>query len=527
MQSTLKRKFCFSQKKTFGYTLMLISFLIFISISLPLVFYNFYLIGNKLNDSDAKDFIKNNKDFPLLIVSFDGFRWNYLNRTSTPHFDHIISNGVFATNGLTNEFATSTLTNHWSMVTGLHPEDHGIIENEMFDPVINKSYIPLYKDKFAVNDPRFYNTGVEPIWVTNQLQKKYGRSGSIMWWGAENEIKGIHPTYHMPFNLEVGSKVRIDTMIGWLSGENPVNLGLLYFSEPDHTAHAYGPDSENVTKMIQYADHLTGYLLEQLEKKSVLDEINIIITSDHGFASVSKSRLINLDKFVDPSLYHMVHYTPVAAIIPKEGQEEFIYEQLKANSERNHFHVYKKSDIPERLHYKKNIRVTPIIAVADISYSFISNMSEENFKQRGTHGYDNIHEDMRPFFMAIGPSFKKNFKVDTFLLVDIYPLMCHLLNLQPAPNNGSMNIVSLLLHNDNISIFTYPRYIAFFLVLSGILVTVTGTVCCCKYKYSGNAVIKSGLKKSSLHQTSRLSSNNESDSYLALLADEADESHYQ
>lgn len=514
MPTSLKRIFCFSQKN-FGYTLIFISFLIIISISLSFVFYN--LIEIKDDSTRSNDAINYEKDFPLLIVSFDGFRWNYLNRTSTPHFDHVISTGVFATHGLTNEFATSTLTNHWSMVTGLHPEDHGIIENEMFDPVINKSYIPLYKDKFAMNDPRFYNTGVEPIWVTNQLQKKNGRSGSIMWWGAENEIKGIHPTYHMPFNLEVDSKVKINKMIEWLSDENPVNLGLLYFSEPDHTAHAYGPDSENVTEMIQYVDHLTGYLFEQLEKKSILDGINIIITSDHGFAPVSKSRLINLDKFVDPSLYHMVHYTPVAAIIPKKGQEELIYEQLRANAEKNHFQVYKKSNIPERLHYKKNIRVTPIIATADLSYSFISNMSEENFKQHGNHGYDNIHEDMRPFFMAMGPSFKRNFKVETFLLLDIYPLMCHLLNLHPAPNNGSMDVVSLLLRSENISTFAYLPYIAFFIVVCGIL--VTGAVFWFKSKTSVN--------KSSFHQTERLSSNNESDSYLALLENEADENHYQ
>lgn len=256
----------------------------------------------------------------LLIVSFDGFRWDYLNRTDTPVFDDMISRGVHATRGLKNIFTTSTLTNHFSIVTGLYAESHSIIDNKMYDPVINSTYEPLYVNKSAINDPRFYDTGVEPIWVTNQLQNENGRSGSIMWWGAENVIKGIRPTYHMPFDLHVDYKFRINTMVQWLSSvPYPINLGLMYFSEPDHTAHATGPDSENVTRLIEYADHLTGYLLEQLKKVNLLDNMNIIITSDHGFASVSKTRLINLDDFVDPSLYTIVNYSPVATIIPNPG----------------------------------------------------------------------------------------------------------------------------------------------------------------------------------------------------------------
>uniref|UniRef100_A0A2C9JT75 AP3A hydrolase n=1 Tax=Biomphalaria glabrata TaxID=6526 RepID=A0A2C9JT75_BIOGL len=417
--------------------------------------------------------LKNNKY--LLIVLFDGFRWDYLNRTETPHFKSIINNGVYATEGLNNEFVTSTLTNHWSIVTGLHPESHGIIENEMFDEEINKTYIPLYRDKNAHNDPRYYDTGVEPIWVTNQLQRADGRSGSIMWWGAENEVKGIRPTYHMPLDLNVDYYFRIDEMIRWFTLSKPINLGLLYFSEPDHTAHLSGPDSENVTQMIKYADDLVGYLIKQLKDKDLIDTMDVIITSDHGFASVSRTRLINLDKFVDPNLYHMVHYTPVAAIIPNKGMEEEVYNKLKEHSEQNHFQVYKKSELPERLHYKHNKRVTPIIAIADITYSFISRMPEDNFTQAGNHGYDNKYHDMHPFFMAFGPSFKQNVKVKTFFSVDLYPLMCHLLNIVPQPNNGSMDNVAVLLEDEQShtgSIYS-ASYLIYLLIIAVIILVFT------------------------------------------------------
>ena len=262
------------------------------------------------------------KAAPLLIVSFDGFRWDYLNRTATPHFDHVIKTGVYAHKGLSNVFTTSTLTNHWSIVTGLYAESHGIIDNEMYDPDLNKTFVPLYLDKYAHNDPKFYDTGAEPIWVTNQLQNQHGRSGSIMWWGAENVIKSTRPTHHMPFDYETDYKFRIDTIIEWFTSKYPINLGLLYFNEPDHTAHSCGPMSSNVTKLIAYADELTGYLFEKLKEKHLFGHINVIITSDHGFASTSRDRLIHLDDFVTPDLYRVVHYSPVATLIPHEGKHK-------------------------------------------------------------------------------------------------------------------------------------------------------------------------------------------------------------
>ncbi|BFZ09243.1 hypothetical protein BsWGS_12282 [Bradybaena similaris] len=405
---------------------------------------------------------------PLLIISYDGFRWDYLSRTPTPNFDRIIKNGVYARRGLMNVFATSTLTNHWSMVTGLYPESHGILDNHFFDPVINGTYIPLYQNWSAVNDRRFYDTGVEPIWVTNQLQKEYGRSGSIMWWGAENVVKNTRPTHHMPYNLTIEHTYMIDTMVNWFTQESAINLGLLYFSEPDHTAHKFGPDSDNVTQMIHRVDELTGYLFHQLSKNYLLDDMNIIITSDHGFASSSKEHLIHLDNFIEPSWYTMIHYSPVAAIMPKAGKEDIIFEKLKAASADNHFTVYRKRDIPERLHYKNNIRTTPIIVVADIKYNFITNMTDEKFKLAGNHGYDTAYEDMHPFFMAMGPSFKQGVQVETFHMLDLYPLMCKLLQLQPAPNNGSMDVVSQFLHDHQNSIWTISAYILGLIVITAI-----------------------------------------------------------
>ena len=261
---------------------------------------------------------------PLLVITFSGFRWDYLNRTYTPNFDDFVKSGVYAFDGLQPVFPTSTLTNHWSIVTGLYAESHGIIDNEFYDPYLNRTYIPLYKNETVNNDDFFYDTDVEPIWVSNSLQNPDGRTGSIMWWGAENSIKGIHPYYHMPYGNDVDDKSKIDKIIELLTTHTEaINLGLLTFLEPDRTAHIYGPDSEEVTSMIEKADELIGYFMEEMYRVGLLDNINIIVTSDHGFTSNSKEKLIFLDDFVDPRDYDIVHHNPVAAIIPHEGDDIF------------------------------------------------------------------------------------------------------------------------------------------------------------------------------------------------------------
>jgi len=388
---------------------------------------------------------------PLLIITFSGFRWDYLNRTITPNFDDFMKSGVYATEGLQPVFPTSTLTNHWSIVTGLYAESHGIIDDKFYDPIgtdsnINKTAIPVYQNKTVRHGNLLYDTGVEPIWISNSLQNPLGRTGSIMWWGAENSINGIKPYYHMPYGSDVDDKSKIDKIIELLTTHSDaINLGLLCFLEPDQTAHVYGPDSNEVTAMIEKADKLMGYFMEEMYRVGLLDNINIIVTSDHGFSSNSKDNLIYLDDFVDPRDYDIVHHNPVASIIPHEGKEEEIYKQLHHASESRPFSVYKREDIPQRLHYRNNDRVTPIIAMADLTYSFITNMSVDDFNSGGSSGYDNKYAEMRPFFMASGPDFKQNYSVKSFQLVDLYPLMCLLLELKPADNNGSLDIVSNLL----------------------------------------------------------------------------------
>ena len=145
---------------------------------------------------------------PLLVISFDGFRWDYLQRTLTPNFDKFIKNGVQAKYGMKNAFVTKTFPNHFTLATGLWEESHGIIANDMYDPFLNQNFSP--GNKSANQDPAWFDVGGEPIWVTNQIQNKNAQSGVIMWVGGEAPVRLILPSKHMPYDGVTKNETKID-----------------------------------------------------------------------------------------------------------------------------------------------------------------------------------------------------------------------------------------------------------------------------------------------------------------------------
>ncbi|GFR57731.1 ectonucleotide pyrophosphatase/phosphodiesterase family member 5 [Elysia marginata] len=420
----------------------------------------------------AKKTPAQNPDYKLLLISFDGFRWNYLQRTNTPNFDKFIKGGVHAKYGIKDAFVTKTFPNHFTLVTGLWEESHGIINNEMYDPVLNESFSP--PNTKSQTSPEWYSVGAEPIWVTNQLQKLQGRSGVHMWVGGGAPIKWVQPSRYIPFSSSVQDHDKVDTLVKWFTDEYPINLGLMYFMQPDYDGHEFGPESKEVTKRIGQLDEVVGYLLAQLEAKDLLKDMNIIITSDHGFSSTPKQNAINLNDFIDSSSYTLTGLTPIANIWPHEGKMEEIFQNLTKGATKNHnFTVYRREDVPSHFHYSKNRRIPPILAVAKDHFVFVTNEHPEPYNL-GNHGYDNRNQNMHPFFLAMGPSFKKGYSIDTFNSVDVYPLMCQLLQVIPAPNNGSMDVVKMLLvdlNDSKTSVTTFVTYI-----VGGVLVACVASV---------------------------------------------------
>ncbi|XP_067840587.1 ectonucleotide pyrophosphatase/phosphodiesterase family member 5 [Heptranchias perlo] len=371
----------------------------------------------------------------VLLVSFDGFRWDYIHRVPTPHFKYVMENGIHV-NRVTNIFITKTYPNHYTLVTGLYAESHGIVANEMYDQDLNKTFS---MDRMDIFDPVWWEEAY-PLWVTNQIQGH--KSGAVMWPGTDVQMHGVSPTHYMIYNISVPFEDRVVRLIDWFRGKEPVNFGLLYWEEPDISGHDLGPDNPLMDKVIADIDLKLGYLVEQLQKAGLWDTINLIVTSDHGMAQCSRDRIIELDQYVDHQLYTWIDFTPVSAILPKKGKHNEVYNAL-VNAHPN-MTVYKKEDIPDRFHYKHNERIQPIIAVADEGWTINQNKTSGKFTL-GNHGYDNTIKSMQPIFIAHGPAFKKNFTKEAINSVDLYPLICHLLGIDPVPNNGTFKNVQELL----------------------------------------------------------------------------------
>jgi predicted AlkP superfamily pyrophosphatase or phosphodiesterase len=373
----------------------------------------------------------------VLLISIDGFRYDYFEKTATPNFDRLIKGGTKA-KWLIPQFPTKTFPNHYTVVTGLRPENHGIVSNTMYDPEFNEGF-SLGNVK-AVRDAKWW--GGEPLWVTAEKQGQ--RAATYFWPGSEAGILGVHPSYGKEYNHSVPDSQRVTEVLGWLDlpREGRPTFITLYFAVMDDAGHRFGPDSSALVDAIQGMDHVVGYLLDGLQRRAILDRINIILVSDHGMSQTSSERVIFIDDYTDSSEVRIVDRTPIAQLWPKPGKEDAVYNRIAGAHPR--LSVYRKVEIPERWHFRNHRRIAPIIAVADDGWT-ITTRSARRRDSGGDHGYDNALESMRAIFVASGPAFRQGVVVEPLENIHIYELMCFILKLKPAPNDGILNTVRSLL----------------------------------------------------------------------------------
>ncbi|MFL2983334.1 MAG: ectonucleotide pyrophosphatase/phosphodiesterase [Candidatus Neomarinimicrobiota bacterium] len=367
------------------------------------------------------------------MISFDGFRSDYLDWYDTPNMDDFMGKGV-RSEGLIPVFVSKTFPNHYSIATGLYAENHGLIGNSFYDSILEDKY--SLSDRSKVEDPRFYEG--EPIWVT--AEKQGVQTASYFWVGSEAPINNTYPTRWKRYEHELPFDSRIDSVLSWLSmpKKKRPRLCLLYFHEPDHTGHETGPKSDETAMMVNKLDSLLGIFMEKLEKLSIFDKLNIVIVSDHGMTEISSERTVNLADHIDISKIKQEGSGPYSLLYDMEkNQIKTIVNQLNKSPNIN---AYAKKDIPERFHFKKHHRIKDILVLADegwyINNQSISSSSEigKQVIKGGTHGYDNQLKSMHALFIAKGPSFKEGVLVPPFENINIYPMICHILNITPNKN---------------------------------------------------------------------------------------------
>ena len=382
-----------------------------------------------------------NQDQKVLLISVDGFMNEYLDRNETPNFDRFIENGVIADH-MIPVFPTKTFPNHWSQATGLLVENHGIISNSFPDDSLGGrfSYGP---PEDSPNDERWW--GGEPIWITAEKQGK--TSATMFWPGSEASIEGFRPTKWVDYDGSLDNFARVDSVINWLNPNGEVNadFATLYFSHVDSRGHRYGPNSQEVDEAVVEADHLLGYLLDNMDEYGLTESLNVLIVSDHGMVELSDDKLIFLDEMINLDDVQIIDWTPVAMIKPDEGKKEVVYQTLKENEEN--FRVYYRDELPEKYGFSNHYRIPEIIMIADISYSITSrSFYESRGIIAGAHGFDHTAPEMATIFYASGPGIKNGETVPAFSALHLYELMAKILEIEPAPNDGDIDSVLHILH---------------------------------------------------------------------------------
>ena len=363
----------------------------------------------------------------LILISFDAFRWDYVNRNITPNFDYMKEHGVSASS-LQSCFPSKTFPNHLSIITGMYPEHHGIISNNFKDYFTGK-YFKL-SDSVEVRNAYWYKG--EAFWETAERQGII--SASYFWPGSDLFLSYRDPQYYFHYDRSKPYNQRINKIIDWLSMpyEKRPHFITSYFAATDEYGHKYGPNSPEINLAIAKEDSVLGYLFGELKKINMIDSVNIIIVSDHGMTEISEDRAVNIEQILDGFNYESGDSGPFMLIQPSGGDLENIYKKLKESE--NHFKVYKKKDVPEYFHYSDNPLIPQLVIIAENSWSVETNKSLEIVKKygnKGNHGYDNYWLDMHGIFYAMGPAFKVNYKVGTIDNIDIYPLLCKIFNVFP------------------------------------------------------------------------------------------------
>ncbi len=393
-----------------------------------------------INSCSSNPYIK---DIPeeqyVIMLSLDGCRWDYPQIAEMPHLESIARKGV-KLESLQPVFPTKTFPNHYSMATGLYPDNHGIVQNSFYDPDMD-SYYKL-GDRAAVENGEFY--GGEPIWVT--AQKQGLKAASYFWVGSEAPVQGTYSERWKLYDHDFPYESRIDSVISWLKLPKKQRPRLItwYMDEPDGTGQTYSPDSPELKEKLEYLDGLIGDFLNKISQLPIADQVNVIITSDHGMTRTSGDKVIYFDDHIESTwLDTALGWNPVWMLDPKPGMEDSVYSRFSAVP---HLQVWKKDSIPAQLNYGANKRVMDIVVTADKGWSIGWRKNEvPSGYVGGAHGYDPKYKDMHAIFYAQGPAFKHGYVHPTVENVNIYPLLAKILNLKPAETDGKLENVSRML----------------------------------------------------------------------------------
>ncbi|KAI2639242.1 alkaline-phosphatase-like protein [Xylaria nigripes] len=407
-----------------------------------------------------------------LIISLDGFRADFLARGLTPRLNAFIREGVSPLY-MTPSFPSVTFPNHYTLATGLYPENHGIVGNSFWDPEREAEF--YYTDPERSLDPAWW--GGEPFWVTAELQG--ARTAVHMWPGSEAQINNMYPSIVDKYNGNEALPKKVARILEFLDMpglENPQisaeesrpQLIAAYVPDVDAMGHLAGPNSTEIRTTISEVDTMLDQIFHGLEERNLTSIVNVIIVSDHGMATTDVSRMIQLEDLVNITKIDHLDGWPLVGIRPKKPEDlQSLYEQASEKGKSNpNFDVYlRDKNMPERYHFSNNDRIAPLWIVPKTGWAIVEKAEFDiqeakaqniSYHPRGLHGYDHEHPLMRAIFVARGPAFphQPHSKIEPFQNINVYNILCDSIGLNPMPNDGTLRLPLKVtgLHDDELAL---------------------------------------------------------------------------
>ena len=394
-----------------------------------------------------------------ILISLDGFRADFLQRGLTPTLNAFIQEGVSPLYMLPS-FPSVTFPNHYTMVTGLYPESHGVVGNTFWDPNLQAEF--YYTDPARSMDPKWW--GGEPLWVS--AEKQGVRTAVHMWPGSEAHILGVEPSSMDKYNGKETLENKVSRVLSFIDQpeETRPQLILAYVPVVDTDGHLYGPNSTEIRQTISDVDDMLQSIFMGLTQRNLSEIVNVVVVSDHGMATTDVTRLIQFEDLVNVDEIEHIDGWPLYGLRPKNIDDlDRIYTDLKVKAkDYPAIDVYLRDrDMPERYHFQHNARIAPLWIVPKAGWAIVQRAefdvargqaSGAVYHPRGLHGYDHEHPLMRAIFVARGPAFAHapGSRLPVFQNTDVYNVVANSVGVVPAPNNGSLRLPlrPLGLHSD-------------------------------------------------------------------------------
>lgn len=391
------------------------------------------VVENRVNDAKQVD-----KPY-VILISIDGFRYDYIEKYGTKFLEKLGKDGVRA-ESMQPSYPSVTFPNHYTIATGLYPSHHGLVGNNMYDPKIEERYsLRNYK---AVHDPAWY--GGTPLWV---LAEQQGMLSACYYWpGSEAPIKGTYPSYYYAYSEKFDMDGRIKEVVNWLElpEEKRPHFITFYLPDVDHAGHSFGPDAKETEEAVHYADQSIEKLVAAVDKLNL--PVNYVIVSDHGMLALDQDTLLSFPlKLKGDEMKLASNGTYISAFINDKKEIDKYYKKIKKASNPKYMKVYKTEDLPKEFNFSKEHdrfgRIGDIVVTAEAPYYFT------NRKLAGSHGFDpNTVKEMHAIFLAKGPQIQSGKTIETFENIDVYPVIAKILGLDiTEPIDGTDKVAKQVL----------------------------------------------------------------------------------